>query len=181
MIDSYGSFSVGLSNAGKVYVWGATQLGTTGIDISDIPESVQNDTIAYVAAGIDHIIAISETGKVYGWGSNKHGQFITTDKEVLEQLEEAEESVSEEEQAILEEAGAEASVEDGSEASEDAEAALEEASDGEATEVAAVTASSNGENIIPMPDELVNGTIDVANIKKLVCGYQCTAILMNDG
>ena len=31
MIDSYGSFSVGLSNAGKVYVWGATGLGTTGI------------------------------------------------------------------------------------------------------------------------------------------------------
>lgn len=24
MLDSYGSFSVGLSNAGKVYVWGAT-------------------------------------------------------------------------------------------------------------------------------------------------------------
>ena len=27
MLDSYGSFSVGLSNAGKVYVWGATGLG----------------------------------------------------------------------------------------------------------------------------------------------------------
>ena len=46
MIDSYGSFSVGLSNAGKVYVWGATGLGTTGIDIADIPEEVQNEKIA---------------------------------------------------------------------------------------------------------------------------------------
>lgn len=173
MIDSYGSFSVGLSNSGDVYVWGATQLGTTGIDIGEIPDAVKEDTIAYVAAGIDHIIAISESGKVYGWGSNKHGQYITTDKEVLEQLEEAEESVSEEDQAILEEAGASSSVE-----GEDTEA-LEETT--EETEVAAATSASAGENIIPMPDELVNGTIDVANIKKLVCGYQCTAILMNDG
>ena len=184
MIDSYGSFSVGLSNAGKVYVWGATQLGTTGIDISEIPEAVENDKIAYVAAGIDHIIAISEAGKVYGWGSNKHGQFITTDKEVLEQLEEAEESVSEEEQAILEEAGASASNEESTEATEDATGeeaaeALEEMA--EESGVTATVETSNGENIIPMPDELVTGTIDVANIKKLVCGYQCTAILMNDG
>ncbi len=190
MIDSYGSFSVGLSNSGKVYVWGATQLGTTGIDISEIPEAVQNDTIAYVAAGIDHIIAISESGKVYGWGSNKHGQYITTDAEVLEMLEEAEESVSEEEEAILEEAGAEASTDESATeetateetVAEDSAAAEIIAENADATEETTTsTTSSSGENIIEMPDELVNGTIDVANIKKLVCGYQCTAILMNDG
>ncbi len=33
----------------------------------------------------------------------------------------------------------------------------------------------------PQPDELINGTIDVANIKQLICGTQMTAILMNDG
>ena len=38
MIDSYGSFSVGLSNDGEVYVWGATASGTTGIDMKDIPQ-----------------------------------------------------------------------------------------------------------------------------------------------
>ena len=183
MIDSYGSFSVGLSNAGKVYVWGATQLGTTGINIADIPEAVKNDKIAYVAAGIDHIIAISEAGKVYGWGSNKHGQYITTDKEVLEMLEEAEESVSEEEAALLENAGVSADDVEGEESAEKAsdEENAEETS--EETEEAAELdkAVATGENIIPMPDELVTGTIDVANIKKLVCGYQCTAILMNDG
>ena len=150
MIDSYGSFSVGLSNSGDVYVWGATQLGTTGIDIGEIPDAVKNDTIAYVAAGIDHIIAISESGKVYGWGSNKHGQYITTDKEVLEQLEEAEESVSEEDQAILEEAGVTA---EDAEATEESEA-NEETESTEETEVAAASSSSAGENIIPMPDEL---------------------------
>lgn len=183
MIDSYGSFSVGLSNAGKVYVWGATQLGTTGIDIGEIPESVLNDKIAYVAAGIDHIIAISETGKVYGWGSNKHGQYETTDKEILEMLEEAEESVSDEEAALLEEAGVSAAEESSTEGEEGAEGEeVAEAAEEAVEEVKEMDKSvSTGENIIPMPSELITGTIDVANIKKLVCGYQCTAILMNDG
>ncbi len=31
------------------------------------------------------------------------------------------------------------------------------------------------------PDELIDGTIDVANVKQLICGNQMTAILMNDG
>ncbi|MGN1346319.1 MAG: ABC transporter permease subunit [Eubacteriales bacterium] len=31
------------------------------------------------------------------------------------------------------------------------------------------------------PYELINGTIDVANVKQLVCGNQVTAIVMNDG
>ena len=122
MIDSYGSFTVGLSNEGKVYIWGATQLGTTGIDISEIPEEVQNDKIAWVAAGIDHILAISEEGKVYAWGYNKLGQFGYFDPE-----------------------------------------------------------DPNNSNILPEPDELLNGTIDVDNIKKVTCGYQASAILMKDG
>ncbi len=32
-----------------------------------------------------------------------------------------------------------------------------------------------------MPDELMNGTIDPANVRQLLCGYQCTALVMNDG
>ena len=120
MLDSYGSFSVGLSNAGKVYVWGATGLGTTGIDIADIPEEVQNEKIAWVAAGIDHIVAVGENGKVYAWGANKLGQYGYFDPAV-------------------------------------------------------------NPNIAPEPDELLNGTIDASNIKKITCGYQATAILMNDG
>ena len=77
MIDGFGSFSVGLSNAGKVYVWGATKIGTTGIDVADIPQEVQDANIVMVAAGIDHIVAISDEGKVYCWGNNKLGQFGT--------------------------------------------------------------------------------------------------------
>lgn len=122
MIDSYGSFTVGLSNAGKVYVWGATGIGTTGIDVGVIPEEVKNTKIAMVAAGIDHIVAIGENGKVYAWGNNTLGQYGRTQDMI------------------------------------------------------------DNPNIAEIPEELTReGGIDVANVKKLTCGYQCTAILMNDG
>ena len=74
-ISSYSNFSVGLSNAGKVYVWGSTRLGTTGIDMKNIPEEVQNANIKFAAAGYDHAIAIDDQGNVYGWGSNLLGQY----------------------------------------------------------------------------------------------------------
>ncbi|MBQ8238013.1 MAG: ABC transporter permease subunit [Oscillospiraceae bacterium] len=126
MIDGYGSFTVGLSNAGKVYVWGSTQIGTTGFDVADIPEDVQNANIVMVAAGIDHIIAIDDQGIVHAWGNNRLGQYGT-------------------------QAEAEAK--------------------GEAI----------NPNIAYMPEELVTTGIDVSNIKKLTCGYQTSAIIMNDG
>lgn len=121
MIDSFGTFSVGLSNAGKVYVWGAGKIGTTGQNVNNIPQEVQNAKIAMVAAGIDHIIAIGEDGTIYGWGNNRLGQFGTSEE------------------------------------------------------------IQTNPSIAPMPEELLNDKIDVANIKRLECGYQCTAILMNDG
>lgn len=34
---------------------------------------------------------------------------------------------------------------------------------------------------IQMPDVLLNGTIDPAQVQQLVCGYQCTALVMKDG
>ncbi|NLC73584.1 MAG: ABC transporter permease subunit [Ruminococcaceae bacterium] len=121
MIDSYGTFSVGLSNSGKVYVWGQTKIGITGQDASNIPEEVKNAKIAMVTAGIDHIVAIGEDGKIYGWGNSRQGQFGV---------------------------------------SEDFE---------------------SNPNIQMMPRELHEKGIDVSKIKKLESGFQCTAILMNDG
>ncbi|MDE7281747.1 MAG: hypothetical protein K2N36_08415, partial [Ruminiclostridium sp.] len=120
MIDSYGSWSIGLSNAGKVYVWGATSLGTTGKDMKNIPDEVKEANIQWIAAGIDHAIAIDDKGKVYAWGANTLGQYGRFDPDEYPDL-------------------------------------------------------------VSMPDELIDGTIDVANIKKVTCGYQATAILMNDG
>lgn len=77
-ISSYSSFSVGLSNAGKVYVWGNTKLGTTGYDIADIPEDVRNNKVLFAAAGYDHALAILEDGRVIGWGNNRLGQYPGT-------------------------------------------------------------------------------------------------------
>lgn len=121
MIDSYGSFTVGLSNAGKVYVWGATKIGTTGIDVKHIPDQVLNTKIAMVAAGIDHIIAIGEDGIVYGWGNNRFGQYAVTGDML------------------------------------------------------------DNPNIITLPEALTTGELEVDKIKKLTCGFQCSAILMDDG
>lgn len=126
MIDGFGSFTVGLSNAGKVYVWGSTKISTTGVDVSIIPQEVQDAKIAMVAAGIDHIVAIGEDGKVYCWGYSKLGQYGTASE-----------------------------------------------------------ALARGEDLNPniayMPEELAENGVDVSKIRRFTCGYQCSAILMEDG
>ncbi|MCR4616701.1 MAG: ABC transporter permease subunit [Lachnospiraceae bacterium] len=119
-IDSYGPFSVGLSNAGKVYVWGCKKLGASGMDVN-IPDEIKDIKMAYVAAGVDHIIAIGEDGKIYGWGSDRFGQYGRNQNSI----------------------------------------------DSSAIEA--------------MPEELYENGVDVAHVKKLTCGYQATAILMDDG
>ena len=126
MIDGYGSFTVGLSNAGVVYVWGSTKIGTTGVDISKIPADLPQGNIAMISAGIDHVVAIDNDGKIWCWGNKKLGQF-GTEAEVLA-------------------AGGEVST-----------------------------------NIAYMPQELADNGVDLSEVKKLTCGYQTTAILMNDG
>lgn len=121
-IDSYGSFSIGLSNAGKVYLWGVKSVGASGYTV-EIPEDVAKaDNIAFVAAGQDHCIAIAEDGKFYGWGNNRFGQYARND-DILENI--------------------------------------------------------NG--IEPIPEVVLNGELNVNEIKKVTCGYQASAILMNDG
>ena len=68
------NYTVACDKQGKVYVWGDTKLGTTGIDIADIPADVQNANIVMVAAGYDHIIAVDDKGIVHGFGMT-HGCF----------------------------------------------------------------------------------------------------------
>ncbi len=121
MIDSYSSFSVGLSNDGNVYVWGIGGIGATGVDIKQVPDEVKNANIAYVAAGQDHIIAFGDDGHFYGWGSNRFGQYAVTE------------------------------------------------------------ATANNPNLAPVPDIILNGEIDITHIKKITCGYQASAVLMDDG
>ena len=126
MIDGYGSFTVGLSNAGVVYIWGSTKIGTTGVDVAEIPADLPQGNIAMVSAGIDHVVAIDNDGKIWCWGNKKLGQYGT-------------------EAEVLAEGG----------------------------EISA--------NIAYFPQELADNGINLAEVKKLTCGYQTTAILMNDG
>jgi len=77
MIDGFGSFTVGLDNDGYVYVWGSTKIGTTGVDVANIPADLPQGNIAMVAAGQDHVVAIDNDGKIWCWGYQKLGQFGT--------------------------------------------------------------------------------------------------------
>ena len=63
------TFSAGVSDTGKLYVWGQTQ-ATRKIDLAkDIPEDL--GTVRLVSAGFDHIAAVSEEGEVFCWGNNR--------------------------------------------------------------------------------------------------------------
>ena len=74
-INGFSGFTVGVSEDNKVSIWGNTVNNLTGIDYADVPEEVQEKGVAFVAAGSDHIMAITTDGKLYGWGSSNTGQF----------------------------------------------------------------------------------------------------------
>lgn len=74
-ISSYSTFTVGLSEDGKVYVWGNGQMGASTANLKKIPDEVRNSTIAFAAAGKDHAIAIDKDGWIYGWGVSDNGQY----------------------------------------------------------------------------------------------------------
>lgn len=76
-VDGFSGFSVGLGKDGKVYVWGDGKDRLTGVDLKEVPESVQNASVAFVAAGKDHAIAVLQDGRVIGWGDDSCGQYGT--------------------------------------------------------------------------------------------------------
>lgn len=67
------TFAVGVSDSGKVYVWGYTKITDT-LDVGVIPEEVQNANIVQIAAGYDHVVALDDQGQVYVWGNDRLGQ-----------------------------------------------------------------------------------------------------------
>ena len=121
-ISSRGSFSLGLSEEGKLFTWGyfnGAIKKQPHTDVLTVPEEAQKEKILFAGAGSDHCVAIGESGKVYAWGLYDNGQY-----------------------------GHDGSM------------------------IAAV---------LKQPDELINGTIDVSQVKQLAVGVQVTAILMQDG
>lgn len=67
------TYAVGVSDTGKLYLWGHTRITDT-IDLADIPQEVLDAKIVKVAAGYDHIVAMDEDGGIYVWGSDRLGQ-----------------------------------------------------------------------------------------------------------
>ncbi len=74
-IDGFSGFTVGLSRSGKVFVWGSKKDKLLQMNYADIPTEIQEEGAAFVAAGKDHILAITKGGKVIGWGDSSCGQY----------------------------------------------------------------------------------------------------------
>ena len=74
-IDGFSGFTVGLSSAGKVYVWGNAQDKLTKKNLKKLPEEVAKNGAVAVASGKDHILAVTKTGQLVGWGDNSCGQY----------------------------------------------------------------------------------------------------------
>ncbi len=76
-ISSHGTFTIGLSTEGKVYMWGfnPNNSNEARVNVMNIPQEVKDSKIVHVAAGADHCVAISEDGHVYCWGAYDHGQY----------------------------------------------------------------------------------------------------------
>lgn len=79
-IEAGKSFSIGLSNDGKVYVWGNTSM-TPVIDVRDaMPEEVKNSFIVDIAVGTDHVYAIDDKDNWYFWGVDRNKQNAMPDE-----------------------------------------------------------------------------------------------------
>ena len=73
-LDGFSDFTVGVSKTGKVYVWGNTKLRPTKKDIKDVPTEAKSGVVT-IAAGKDHVIALTTEGKLVGWGDDSCGQY----------------------------------------------------------------------------------------------------------
>ncbi len=83
------SFSVALTNDGKLRIWG-TEPNQKLENVSDyvvtIPEEIKSKNIVDIAAGGKHILALDDEGHLHGWGYYGHGQ-IAIPEDVLTEME----------------------------------------------------------------------------------------------
>lgn len=68
------TFSVGVDNDGKVYVWGKTRITNTIDMIEKMPSQEEMGKVVDVAAGYDHAMALNDEGEVFCWGNERLGQ-----------------------------------------------------------------------------------------------------------
>lgn len=74
-IDGFSGFTVGLSKQGEAFVWGNGVDRLNKRNMKEIPKEVKTDGAAFLAAGKDHILALTKTGKIVGWGDKSCGQY----------------------------------------------------------------------------------------------------------
>ena len=67
------SFSAGVSKTGGLYVWGKPQVLPT-INLSKFPNEVKGKKFVKVAAGIDHIVALTDDDQLVAWGNPRLNQ-----------------------------------------------------------------------------------------------------------
>jgi alpha-tubulin suppressor-like RCC1 family protein len=73
-------FSVALTATGRVWTWGGNRYGQLGDGTTTTrfaPHRVElapSMTVASIAVGQDHVLALTRQGGIYAWGRNHHGQ-----------------------------------------------------------------------------------------------------------
>jgi len=72
------TFSVGVDNDGKVYVWGQTKITNTIDMLANMPSQDELGNVIDVAAGYDHAMALNDKGEVICWGNERLGQCDST-------------------------------------------------------------------------------------------------------
>ncbi|RBP99879.1 hypothetical protein CRD59_02275, partial [Bifidobacterium xylocopae] len=78
-IAAGGDFSAAINSDGDVYAWGANDYGQlgNGTTVSGTPGRVDlpsGEAASAIAAGDEHMLAITTSGHLYAWGDNTQGQ-----------------------------------------------------------------------------------------------------------
>ncbi len=87
-ISGVSNFTVGVSSDSTLYMWGATKLAGTNIDLKDFDPAITEGNVYTASAGSDFVIAVTNDGRMVGWGNNSRGQFgrnelLNTDDPVI--------------------------------------------------------------------------------------------------
>lgn len=75
VIDGFSGFTAGLALDGEVFVWGSSKDRLQKNDLKEIPREVREEGAAFVAAGKDHVLALTKAGRLVGWGDKSCGQY----------------------------------------------------------------------------------------------------------
>ena len=74
-INGFSSFTVGVNSLGEAFVWGESKDRLNGNDLKKIPAQVKEEKTVFIAAGKDHILALTQEGNLVGWGDKSCGQY----------------------------------------------------------------------------------------------------------